>query len=143
MSRNIPFLSLGDTIGICAPAKAIDEALVNESVAFLESNGFKVVVTPNCTGRHNYFSGTVAERLSDFQLLLDDPEVKAIWCARGGYGTVQIMDLLNWASFIRSPKWILGFSDVTFIHGKLNQLGYPSIHCTMPLNIPLLWVAAL
>jgi muramoyltetrapeptide carboxypeptidase len=136
MSRNIPFLSPGDTVGICAPAKAIDEALVNESVAFLESNGFKVVVTPNCTGRHNYFSGTVTERLSDFQLLLDDPDVKAIWCARGGYGTVQIMDLLNWASFIRSPKWILGFSDVTFIHGKLNQLGYPSIHCTMPLNIP-------
>ena len=79
MSRSIPFLSPGDTIGICAPAKAIDEALVNESVAFLESNGFKVVVTPNCTGRHNYFSGTVTERLSDFQLLLDDPDVKAIW----------------------------------------------------------------
>ena len=136
MSRNIPFLSPGDTIGICAPAKAIDEALVKESVSFLESNGFNVIVTPNCTGRHNYFSGTVTERLSDFQLLLDDPDVKAIWCARGGYGTVQIMDLLNWASFIRSPKWILGFSDVTFIHGKLNQLGYPSIHCTMPLNIP-------
>ena len=136
MATSIPFLSPGDTVGICAPAKAIEESLVNEAVSFLKSNGFNSFITPNCCGRHNYFSGTIAERLSDFQLLLDNPEIKAIWCARGGYGTVQIMDLLNWASFIRSPKWILGFSDITFLHGKLNRLGYPSVHCTMPLNIP-------
>lgn len=135
MIKEIPFLNEGDTIGICAPAKAIDQELIDQATAFLEENGFKVKVSKHCAGRHNYFSGTIEERLSDFQSLLDDTDVKAIWCARGGYGTVQILDLINWASFIREPKWILGFSDITFIHGKLNRIGYPSIHSTMPLNI--------
>lgn len=136
MLKTIPYLKAGDTVGICAPAKAIDQELVDHAATFLSENGFNVKITPHCSGRHNYFSGTIEERLSDFQVLLDDPEVKAIWCARGGYGTVQILDLINWASFIRDPKWILGFSDITFLHGKLNRIGYPSIHCTMPLNVP-------
>lgn len=136
MFKMIPHLKEGDTVGICAPAKAIDKELVEIAASFLRAEGFKVLIAPHCTGRHNYFSGTVEERMNDFQLLLDDPNIKAIWCARGGYGTVQIIDLINWAPFIRSPKWILGFSDITFLHGKLGQMGYPSIHSTMPLNIP-------
>lgn len=136
MSKDIPYLNPGDTIGICAPAKAIEKDLVDLSVKFLEDHGFNVLSTPHCTGRHHYFSGTQEERMRDFQKLLDDPSVKAIWCARGGYGSVQIMDLLNWASFIRQPKWIMGFSDITYFHGKLNNMGYPSLHSTMPLNIP-------
>lgn len=136
MFKNIPYLTKGDTVGICAPAKAIEAELVDLAASFLKNEGYRVLITPHCTGRHNYFSGTVEDRLKDFQMLLDNPEVKAVWCARGGYGTVQIMDLVNWASFIRQPKWIIGFSDITFMHGKLNKLGYPSIHATMPLNIP-------
>lgn len=135
MIKTIPHLKPGDTVGICAPAKAIDKELVEKAAAFLKNAGYRVVISPHCTGRHNYFSGTIQERLDDFQLLLDNPNIKAIWCARGGYGTVQVVDLVNWSSFIRDPKWIIGFSDITFIHGKLSRLGYPSIHGTMPLNI--------
>jgi muramoyltetrapeptide carboxypeptidase len=85
-------------------------------------------------GRAAYFSGTDAERLADFQHGLDDPSIKAILCARGGYGCVRIVEELNWTAFQKNPKWIIGFSDVTVFHQKINQLGVESIHGIMPLG---------
>lgn len=127
-------LKKGDTIYIVAPAKAIDMPLVKSAEEKLNSLGFKVKKGAHFEGVGNYFSGTILERLLDFQSALDDDESNAILCARGGYGCVQLIDRLNWSSFIRSPKWIIGFSDVTYFHQKLNCLNIGSIHGTMPLN---------
>ena len=129
-----PFLTPGDTIGIVAPAKAITTDKIDDAVNFWESNGFKVKVSENCLGRSNYFSGTDTVRARDFQTMLNDDTVKAIVCARGGYGCIRIMDRINWASLMNDPKWIIGFSDVTVFHQYLNKLEIASMHATMPLN---------
>ena len=129
-------LNSGDTIAIVAPAKAIGENLVNAAKMFFEKAGFHVLIGPNTCGRHHYFSGTEAERLHDFQWALDHPEVKAIVCARGGYGCIQLVDRIQWAGQIKTPLWIVGFSDVTVFHQRMQRHGIPSIHGTMPLNFP-------
>ncbi len=131
---HIPYLQPGDLVKIVSPAKGIEPTLVFEAKDFLEKQGFKVELGASCVGKFNYFSGTDEERRSDFQDALDNPEVKAIICARGGYGCIRIVDLVNWASFIREPKWIVGFSDVTVFHQHIQKYGFQSIHATMPLN---------
>jgi muramoyltetrapeptide carboxypeptidase len=128
------FLQPGDTIYITAPAKAIEESVVLEAKKTLETWGLIVRIAPHCLGRSAYFSGTDAERLADFQHGLDDPSIKAILCARGGYGCVRIVEELNWSAFQQNPKWIIGFSDVTVFHHKTHHLGIESIHGIMPLG---------
>ncbi len=130
----IPYLQQGDLIYITAPAKAIEQEHVLFAKAFLEINGFKVKISANCLGQHNYFSGTDSERQADFQEGIDDPEVKAILCARGGYGCVRIVDQLNWAGMLRNPKWIIGFSDITVFHHRMQKFNLPSIHGSVALN---------
>ena len=130
----IPALKKGDTVAIVAPAKTIEKEYIDYAVDFFEKNGYKVLVGKNCLAQHNYFAGTDEQRLADFQEALDNPDVKAIICARGGYGCVRIVDEIQWASLINYPKWIVGFSDVTVFHQRINILGLPSIHGTMPLN---------
>lgn len=127
-------LQLGDLIAIVAPAKAIEESHITFAKALFESRGYRVQVGAHCLGSHHYFSGTDTERASDLQQALDNPEVKAIICARGGYGCVRILDHLQWAGFIREPKWLVGFSDVTVLHQHIGILELPSIHASMPLN---------
>lgn len=134
MSKKIPFLEKGDKIKIVSPAKGIEPALIFEAKEFWEKEGYVVELGEFCVGKYHYFSGTDEERKKDFQDALDDPEVKAIICARGGYGCVRIVDLINWSSFIRQPKWIVGFSDVTVFHQRIQRFGFDSIHATMPLN---------
>jgi len=134
MNLSIEPLRKGDTIAIVAPAKAIEEEFVIFAKQKMESLGYNVIVGKNTLGRHHYYSGTIPERLSDFQEALDNPEVKAILCARGGFGCVQLVDLINWSSILRNPKWIIGFSDITVFHQRLQKLGLRSIHGTMPLN---------
>lgn len=129
-----PFLQKGDTIALVAPAKAIEEKHILVAKTFWEEQGYNVKLGQHVLGRHHYFSGTEEERYADMQAALNDDEVKAIVCARGGYGCVQILDQLNWAGMLDEPKWILGFSDVTFFHQHLNYLGVESVHSTMPLN---------
>lgn len=127
-------LKKGDTVAIVAPAKAIEKEVISYAKDFLEDAGFKVKIGKHCLGTHNYFSGTDAERIEDFQTAINDEEVKAIICARGGYGCVRIVDRINWVSFLDHPQWIVGFSDVTVFHQRLTNLGVASIHATMPLN---------
>ena len=134
MNLTPPPLQKGDLIEIVAPAKAIDAEHVYFTQKYLENCGFRVKISPNCLGQHHYFSGDVPQRLSDIQNAIDDPEVKAILCARGGYGCLQIVDKIQWANFVRFPKWLIGFSDVTVFHQQLAKMGIPSIHGTMPLN---------
>jgi muramoyltetrapeptide carboxypeptidase len=127
-------LEPGDLIYITAPAKAIEASYVLNAKDLFERAGFRVEVSQHCLGQHNYFSGTEEERLKDFQYGIDQPEIKAIICARGGYGCVQITDSIRWAGMLRDPKWLVGFSDVTVFHQKLQRFGIQSLHASMPLN---------
>lgn len=127
-------LQPGDTIALVSPAKAIEADRIHHARAFFEAKGLKVVIGESAFGQHTYFSGTDAARTADFQQALDNPEVKAIICTRGGYGCVRVMEQLQWANLLREPKWIVGFSDVTVFHLKALRLGVESIHATMPLN---------
>jgi len=129
-----PALQPGDLIYITAPAKSIEQQYVDFATSFFEAKGFRVEVAKHCTGVHHYFSGTDEERAADVQAGIDHPEAKAIICARGGYGCVRIVDHLNWANMLREPKWMVGFSDITVFHQRLNRLGIESLHATMPLN---------
>ena len=134
MTTEIPYLKPGDLIRIVSPAKAIENELLTHAKNVLEAAGFRVKIGKNAGNRWNYFSGTDSERLADMQEAINDPECKAILCARGGYGCVRIVGLINWAGFLRAPKWMIGFSDVTVFHHHIQRFNIPSIHATMPLN---------
>jgi muramoyltetrapeptide carboxypeptidase len=134
MNIPIPSIQKGDLIYITAPAKSIEAAYVTFAKNYFEAKGYNVLISQNCLGEFNYFSGTDEERTADFQFGLDHPDVKAILCARGGYGCIRILDRLQWAGILREPKWIIGFSDVTIFHQRMQRYGLQSIHATMPLN---------
>lgn len=125
-----------DKIQIVAPARKISLQELNPTINLLESNGFEVVYSDLLFGEYNQFSGTDNQRIKDLQSALDNPSIKAIWAARGGYGTMRIIDKLDFSKFIQFPKWICGYSDVTVLHSFVNNhLHLPSLHCTMPINI--------
>ncbi|WP_372752358.1 LD-carboxypeptidase [Labilibaculum sp.] len=130
-------LQKGDKIGIISPAGKMDPEKVGNAVSRIEKEGYKVVLGNHVFDVKNQFAGTDLDRLHDFQRMLDDPEIKAILCARGGYGSVRILEHLDFDLFIRNPKWIVGYSDITIFHSYLNTiLGVESLHATMPVNFP-------
>lgn len=135
MFKHPTLLKKNDVIALLAPAKAIDPQLIQEAKVLLEKRGYRARIGKNSSGSFHYFSGTSEERLSDFQEAINDPEVKAIWCLRGGYGSLHIIDKLDWSAFNKQPKWIIGFSDITVFHHRLHKLGIMSIHATMPLDL--------
>ncbi len=129
------FLKKGDTIGIVSTARKISLEDIQPAIDLLKSWGLNVIIGKTI-GLSNYqFAGTDEQRTSDFQNMLDNTTVKAIWCARGGYGTIRIIDSLNFDAFIKNPKWIIGYSDITVLHSHLHQIGVKSIHATMPINV--------
>jgi len=131
---NPPLLKTGDKIGITATGRKISNKDIETAKTIFTSWGMEVAIGPNLySSSHNYLSGSDEERLADFQQMLDDPQIKAIVCARGGYGTTRILDNLNFSSLYKNPKWIIGFSDVTALHLKLLKSGVKSIHGTMPV----------
>lgn len=130
-----PFLKHGNSVRILAPGKKLDAQCVTAAVAVIQSWGLNVTLSNNLlSNKHNYLSGTDAERLHDFQYALNDPSNNAIICVRGGYGTTRILDQLDFSSFLKFPKWICGFSDVTALHLKLQTVNIQSIHSTMPVQ---------
>jgi muramoyltetrapeptide carboxypeptidase len=100
----------------------------------LESWGLKVVLGANLFSTDNQFSGTIQQRSDDLQSMIDNDTIKAILCARGGYGTVQIIDNIDFSKLKNNPKWIIGYSDITVLHSYLNNLGIASLHASMPIN---------
>ncbi|MCB0445536.1 MAG: LD-carboxypeptidase, partial [Gelidibacter sp.] len=104
---------------------------VQRSKALLESWGLHVVIGKHVFSQHGHFAGSDDERCEDMQKALDDPKIKAIWAARGGYGTVRILDKLDYTKFKQHPKWIVGYSDITALHNQLHNLGYETIHALM------------
>ena len=134
------FLKQGDTIGITAPAGYITRQEISSAVQKMASWGYEIRIGETIDKRDFTFGGTDEERTKDFQQMLDDPKIKAIMCARGGYGVVRIIDKLNWEKFKAKPKWIIGFSDVTVFHSHLNKnFGIASIHSKMCNSFPDDW----
>ena len=127
-------LKIGDKIGIISTARKITLDELDPAIKTIESWELKVGLGPNLFEVDNQFSGTVSQRSSDLQSMIDDDSIKAILCARGGYGTVQIIDKVDFSHLIKNPKWIIGYSDVTVLHSHLHQLGITSLHATMPIN---------
>jgi muramoyltetrapeptide carboxypeptidase len=131
-----PYLMPGDTVAITCPAKKLPHN-INDAVKLLESWGLKVILGETVNASWNQFAGTDELRASDMQQFLNNPEVKAIFAARGGYGTIRIIDKLDFNSFKEQPKWIIGFSDITVLHSHIQALYQTeSIHGQMPLTIP-------
>lgn len=124
-------LKPGDHIGMVCPAGAIPLEKVQTCIATLEAWGYKVVLGKTVGAKHYTFSGTDEERAADLQMMLDDPNIKAVLCARGGYGLSKIIDQINFTKFVASPKWVIGFSDITVLHAAIHQLGIASIHGPM------------
>ena len=130
-----PNLKKNDKVIILAPAGKADKAAFENGVSTLKSWGLNPVIGKYAQGEHKFFyafSGTDEERLSDFQTAIDDPEIRAIICVRGGYGTNRIIDKIDFTPLITNPKWIVGFSDITVLHCHLNRLKIPSIHGITP-----------
>lgn len=129
------YLKKGDRIGIVSTARKISAAELAPAIEKIGSWGLEVVKGKHLHGSCDQFSGTDNERAADLQHMMDDESISAILCARGGYGTMRLLDKLNNDKFLRSPKWVAGYSDVTALHGYLNNVcGVESLHSTMPVN---------
>ncbi|MEN9325854.1 MAG: hypothetical protein RI943_265 [Bacteroidota bacterium] len=131
-----PFLKAGDTVALVCTARKFFPEDAKPAIDLLESWGLNVKLGTTIGLDNFQLGGTDSERAADFQAQLDDENVKAIWCARGGYGTVRIIDSLDFTNFKQHPKWIMGFSDVTVLHSQLNVERVASLHSIMPFTVP-------
>src|SRR5690606_19386533 len=116
-----PFLKKDNNVAIVSTARKISKEELKPAIQLLESWGLKAVLGKTIGAEENQFAGSDDLRATDFQQMLDDPKIKAIWCARGGYGTVRIIDKLDFSAFKKSPKWIVGYSDVTVLHSHRSE----------------------
>jgi muramoyltetrapeptide carboxypeptidase len=131
-----PYLQKGDTVVIVSTARKNVDDNLKPTIDLLQGWGLNVKTGKTIGLDYYQLAGTDDQRAADFQEQMDNPNVKAIWCVRGGYGTVKIIDKLDFTKFRQNPKWIIGFSDVTVLHSHLNRMGIESIHGTMPVAIP-------
>jgi muramoyltetrapeptide carboxypeptidase len=130
-----PYLHHGDRIAIVSTARKVTKEDVQPALRLFRTWGLEVVEGPNLYSTSDQFAGTDEERLHDLQMMLDDDSVRAIVCARGGYGTVRIIDRLDFTRFVRNPKWIAGFSDVTVLHSHIHRhFGIETLHSLMTVN---------
>ena len=129
------YLKEGATVAIVSTARRISKKELIPAITILKKRGLKVVLGTSIGAEDHQFAGNDELRTSDFQTMLDHPEIHAIWCARGGYGTVRIIDQLDFSNFKNYPKWIIGYSDITVLHAHLHQLGIETLHAQMPLFI--------
>lgn len=130
-----PELNKGDQVAIVATARKVKREELAFAEQLLRDWELTPVIGSSIGLSDNQFAGTDEERAKDFQQQLDNPAIKAIWCARGGYGTVRILDLLDFSSYKNTPKWIIGYSDITALHAHVHKMGIASIHAEMPTLI--------
>ncbi|WP_299520803.1 LD-carboxypeptidase [Winogradskyella sp.] len=132
-----PYLKAGDTVAIVAPSGILKnrEREVQQAIDLLKSWGLNTIVGKYVFSKANHFAGTDDERCEDLQYAMDDPKISAIWCARGGYGTVRILDKLDYTKFRKHPKWVIGYSDITALHNQLHNQGFESLHALMCVSL--------
>jgi muramoyltetrapeptide carboxypeptidase len=133
----IPSLLIkGDTVAIAATARKVSIDEMQDAISLLEEWGLNVLVQPELFAAENQFAGTDVHRAMAFSKLLANPKVKAIFCARGGYGTIRMVDLIDFSPLSTQPKWIIGYSDITVLIGHLFQTQQLcTLHGPMPLNM--------
>lgn len=127
-------INIGDKIGVISTARKISLEELQPAIETFNSWGLKVMLGKFIFESENQFSGSVTQRAFDLQNMIDDTSIKAIFCARGGYGTIQIIDKVDFSNLIKHPKWIIGYSDITVLHSHLNCLGISSLHAPMPID---------
>ncbi|WGF93612.1 S66 peptidase family protein [Aequorivita marisscotiae] len=128
-------LQKNDTVGIVSTARKISKEELKPALQLLESWGLKAVLGKTIGAEENQFAGSDDLRAADFQQMIDDPKIKAIWCAKGGYGTVRIIDKLDFSNFRKNPKWVIGYSDVTALHSHIHTLGIETLHAQILQNL--------
>jgi muramoyltetrapeptide carboxypeptidase len=131
------YLKSGDTIAIIAPSGVLNnrnQAIENAKKLIVEW-GLVPIIGKNIYKKKYHFAGNDKQRLDDLQWAFDHKNIKAIWCARGGYGSIRIIDQLSFDQFKKYPKWLIGYSDITVLHNKLNNLGFETIHGMMAVNM--------
>ena len=132
--QKLKYLSQGDLVAVVAPAGRVEQEQILPAIEWLEEKGFRVKTGKHLYQKHYQFSARDHERAEDLQEALDDPEVRAVLFARGGYGTIRIINKLNFSNFKRHPKWLAGFSDITLLHNVCRNMGIPSLHGPMCRN---------
>jgi muramoyltetrapeptide carboxypeptidase len=130
-----PFLQHGDQIRIISPSGTIDPKYIDGAKKVLFRWGLHVTEGEFARSEYGRFGGTQEQRIADLQQALDDPNVRAILCSRGGYGVAQIIDKLDFTAFLKSPKWLIGFSDITILHNVITNLGIASVHGIMTKHL--------
>ena len=134
MHQKLPILNPGDTVAILSISKSIQSTEIEYALNLLKQWGLKVHIGQTIDVANGPFAGTDALRTEDLQQVLDNPSIKAVFFARGGYGAIRVLPHIDWTSFKQSPKWLIGFSDITVIHQYVNGvLGYPTLHASMPV----------
>ncbi len=128
------YLKKGSKIALVAPARKIGRDEIAAAVKWIEEKDFEAVYDDRLFAEYHQLAGNDDFRASVLQEYLDRDDIDAILCVRGGYGTIRIVDKLDFTKFVKHPKWIVGYSDVTVLHAKMQQLGYQSIHGTMAIN---------
>jgi muramoyltetrapeptide carboxypeptidase len=129
-----PNLQKGDTVALISTARKIDVSHLEFVLHILNSWGLEVIQGKNLLSSFHQFAGTDEERANDLQYAINDTKCKAIFCFRGGYGTVRIIEKIDFSPLLKQPKWIVGYSDVTALHNTLNKMGLASLHASMPVN---------
>jgi len=134
MFKQPPYLKKNEKVALIATAKNFEKKELKSAISILKDWGLEVVEAKYIYSKHNQFAGTDEQRTSDLQWALDNPEIKAIFCVRGGYGTARIIDEIDFAKFKKNPKWVVGFSDVTVLHAAIQKNNIQSIHAVMPIQ---------
>ena len=130
--KKIPYLHQGSKVAIAAPARKMSRKQMQPAIQWLEEKGFEPVYDDRLFAEHHIFAGDDDFRAAVLQEYLDNENIEAIWLSKGGYGSIRVIDKLDFTKFMQHPKWIIGFSDTTVFHGKLSRLGCPSLHACMP-----------
>jgi muramoyltetrapeptide carboxypeptidase len=130
-----PKLKEGDRVGIVSTARKISREELRSGMDWLRTIGLESVLGKSIGLEAAQFAGNDDERAKDLQRMIDDPMIRAIWFARGGYGSARILSKVNWSALESEPKWLIGYSDITAIHAKIQGTGLQSLHATMPINV--------
>jgi muramoyltetrapeptide carboxypeptidase len=131
-----PYLQSGDKVGIVSPARTVSATEIEEGLKILKRWNLEPVIGKNAYNVYGYFAGTDQERVEDLQKMLDDDTIKAIIFTRGGYGTIKIIDQLDFTNFKKKPKWIVGYSDITVLHSHIHTLEIETLHAVMLQGMP-------
>jgi len=126
-----PYLSPDDKVGIVSTAKRCEPHEINDALGVLNDWGLKPVIGCNAFSSDGYLAGTDEERLADLQQMLDDAEITAVFFTKGGYGTLRIIDSIDWTAFKANPKWLVGYSDITLLHCHVHNFGIQTLHAVM------------